>query len=529
LFCIYLLLGNAATPAIVWSDALSKHHNAGNSDIIYSDDKYCYLVYQVENPTGNYVVCNFVKTDKSGKELLNQEIKTEAKKSTLIRAVPTGQGNFLILFTGEFNKEKMARIQGLIVDQQGNVIAKEKTIYEAPYKKAIVRYFSTINNVQSEVSPDRSKLALVFVNGAPNNKYNLLEIDMKMDTLINVEGAVPYDSILTPGRYAFTSYLNAHTFSTYNLHKRSEQRFCVDNNGNVFLINAKSNIIKHSSSGVTAIPFITGSHHIDQPLMCLNANGDLVLSGLYADGNGDYTGTFTSKLLSGTANFAGADFKPFTTETKKVLDQDVMDSRQGSASWGLWIKEPGKRTSADVLYSGKLVTTANFSYYITEIYYFSMTISSTAGPNGGPTATSISNFKSNFITIIDSTGKIVTDLPVVKDQMTAHTPVYGSFCCFTKGDELCLLFNDKETNVAATNESGTEQFVFGKRSVGMLVTIGPDGKSKREVLFHNKDLHAVMEPETMVPFSNHVQILATHFNNSSLIDDQYHIGRIDLK
>lgn len=220
----------------------------------------------------------------------------------------------------------------------------------------------------------------------------------------------------------------------------------------------------------------------------LNTDGSMIVSGLISQDNGGVSGGFyakySSKLEQESLNFVDfeADFitQDWSEKSKERLEKkNEKEDKKG--------KENTKPNFYNYEIRELIVKPDGTTTLLAEQYYVRVVTTTTTTANGGTTTTTTYYYYYNDIIALnfDENGELVWKTVIDKYQMSVNDGgYYSSFFTILQGNDINIVYNDRESNIVDTEEmSAAEKKKLRRNIIGKRVLLSEDGEQASEKIF----------------------------------------------
>ncbi len=277
----------------------------------------------------------------------------------------------------------------------------------------------------------------------------------------------------------------------------SVESYDVDENGNVYLLGKLSettNLIKLMTSKPAPYTYVIvayrnkgeesqqyevklGDDFITDLTFRIGNNGDLICAGFYSE--------------HGEHRLKGTLFFKINEATKEMYDIKRGEFNSAFLSQFMSTRNANKKKELVHYRIDKLILRNDGGALIIAEQFF--VIVTTTTRNGITTTTTTYHYNDIIAVNINPDGSIAWATKIPKRQIDTSGRLSSYAMLISKG-KIYFVYNDHPKNVNVTDFRKIKNFK-GINSAVMLVTLTPDGKYEKSLLFSNKDMDVVIRPK----------------------------------
>ncbi len=414
-------------------------------------------------------------------------------------------GHLLACFTYVNRKEEKTELYYQFIDK------KTLLLTGTPVKIAAIAYNSRSRQgeFRYQLPADKSKIAII---AALHDEKQLKEtfttrvFDGSMKLLWSKDITLPYESELF-----------------------NREKLLLDNKGNIYLsgrlyfekLKEKRNgmanyaykILAYRDSGSVAKEYDISvpNQFITDVGFNITRDDKLAVAGFYStQGTYSIKGISFTLINAATGSIIRQGTKPFDASFLELFSRSQVDKKDAEL-YSYDLDNIIIRSDGGVL----LLAEQYFVESRTTRYYTGSTYTTRT--------TYYFNYNDVMAININPDASVAWATKIPKRQVTTDDGgYYSSYAYAVGGDKIYLLFNDNPDNLLVTDPSKVAKYSGVKRSVATLVTIGADGKWKKNLLFSNQDQGEILRPKVCE------QVADRQFFLYAEKGKNYVIGKADL-
>jgi hypothetical protein len=341
------------------------------------------------------------------------------------------------------------------------------------------------------VSRDSSKVLVFYkkpYDGDEPESFGFYVLSDAMKPIWNKEVSVPFENeLFDVESFRIDNDGDVYLLGLiYNDKRKSKRRGKPNYKYQVFAYKEKGTLLKEYP---VSLPdrFLT-----DMQIEILN-NKDLICAGFYSNlGAFSINGTYFLTVDAKTAEVKTKSFKEFAID---FLTQNMTEREAKKAERR---EEKGMENELYEYDLDKLLVGKDGSAMLIGEQFFEYTTTSTYRANGMTQTYTTRHYHYNdIITVkINSSGQIEWAEKIPKRQHSVDDE--GFFSSYTLGivkGRICFLYNDNPKNIEYAGTGKVANYIPGRGSIVMLVSLTEEGKQERQPLFNTADVEVITRPK----------------------------------